>query len=230
MYMLKMDLHTHCNEDPLDRFIKHSPEEVIDHAAKIGFNAISITCHNKVVFSRSMQKYADLRNILLIPGAEKNIENRHVLLFNFTQDEIDKIKTFEDLRKIKKPEHLVIAPHPFYAHPNKISLFSKLEDNIDVFDAIEYCNLYFKRLNNLNKKAEKIAEKYNLPMVGNSDMHSLEYMGSNFTLVDAEKNVLSVIKAVKDKKVNVSSRPRSFLEAMKMLRLFASGTAKQKLF
>ena len=60
--MLKIDFHTHCNEDPEDRFIKHSPEELIDHAASIGFNALSITCHNKVVFSRSLQKYANLRN------------------------------------------------------------------------------------------------------------------------------------------------------------------------
>jgi predicted metal-dependent phosphoesterase TrpH len=228
--MLKIDFHTHCNEDPEDRFIKHSPEELIDHAAKEGFNALSITCHNKVVFSRSLQKYANLKNILLIPGAERDIEDKHVLLFNFTQEEIDEIETFDDLRGKKKLNQLAIAPHPFYTHPNNISLFSKLEKNIDIFDAVEYCNLYFKGLNNLNKKAEKIAQKYNLPMVGNSDMHRLDFMGSNFTLVDAEKDVLSVIKAVKDKKVMVSSRPRSFLEAMKMLHFFAVGSTKQKVF
>ncbi|MBI2672066.1 PHP domain-containing protein [Candidatus Woesearchaeota archaeon] len=228
--MLKIDLHTHCNEDPVDRFIKHSPEELIDHAAKEGFNALSITCHNKVVFSRSLQKYANLKNILLIPGAERDIENKHVLLFNFTQEEIDNVKTFNDLREKKKLNQLAIAPHPFYVHPNSISLFSKLERNIDVFDAIEYSNLYFKGLNNLNKKADKIAQKYNLPMVGNSDLHRLDFIGSNFTLVDAEKNVLSVIKAIKDKKVVISSRPRSFLEAMRMFSYFATGLTKQKIF
>ena len=82
--MLKIDLHTHCNEDPVDRWIKHSAKELIDHAASLNFNVISITCHNKVVYSKGLNEYAKEKDILLIPGAERDIEGRHVLLYNFS--------------------------------------------------------------------------------------------------------------------------------------------------
>ncbi len=233
--MLKIDLHTHCNEDPVDTWIKHSPKELIDHASNLGFDVISITCHNKIVYSENLQEYANEKGILLVPGAERDIEGRHVLLYNFTQEEIDQINNFEDLRRIKKEHHMVIAPHPFYIYlnplrPRQISLFSKLEKNIDLFDGIEFCHLYTKRVNKSNKKAELIAKKYNLPLVAGSDMHFLSHMGSNFSFVDAEKNPDSIFKAIKKKNIAIYSRPRAVSELRNIMILFPTSYLKQKIF
>lgn len=223
-------MHTHCNEDPIDGFISHSAKELIDYAAKLNFNVLSITCHNKVVYSKGLQDYANQRNILLVPGAEKDIEGRHVLLYNFTQNEIDLIENFEDLRKIKKEHHFVIAPHPFYFHPKKISLFSKLENNIDLFDGIEFCHLYTRRLNSGNKKAKNIALKYNLPLVAGSDLHNLKHMDTNFSLVNSKKNISSLFKAIKNNNIEVSSRPRNTFELTKIFAFFATSPLKHKIF
>ena len=233
--MLKIDLHTHCNEDPVDTWIKHSPKELIDHAAALGFDVVSITCHNKVVYSQGLQEYANGKEILLIPGAEKDIEGRHVLLYNFTQEEIDQINNFEDLRRIKKEHHLIIAPHPFYIYlnplrPSQISLFSKLEKNIDLFDGIEFCHLYTKRVNGSNKKAELIAKKYNLPLIAGSDMHNLEHMGSNFSFLDCEKNINSILKTIKNKQIAIYSRPREINELKNIIIFFTTNSLKQKIF
>ena len=230
--MLKIDLHTHCNEDPVDKWIKHSAKELIDHSAKAGFNVISITCHNKVVYSKGLQEYAKEKNIFLVPGAEKDIEGRHVLLYNFTQEEVDKINSFDDLRKIKKNNHFVIAPHPFYIYlnpfyPRQISLFSKLEKNIDLFDGIEFCHLYTNKLNSANLKAIKIAEKYNLPLIAGSDLHNLNHMDSNYSLVNV-KNGKDLFKAIKNNKITISSRPRNKSELTKILSFFTTQSLKQK--
>ncbi len=233
--MLKIDLHTHCNEDPVDTWIKHSPKELIDHAASLDFDVISITCHNKVVYNENLQEYANDKGILLVPGAEKDIEGRHVLLYNFTQDEIDQINNFEDLRKIKQRHHLVIAPHPFYIYlnplrPRQISLFSKLEKNIDLFDGIEFCHLYTKRVNGSNRKAELIAKKHNLPLVAGSDSHNLNHMGSNFSFLDCEKNIASILKTIKNKHIAIYSRPREINELRNIIIFFTTSSLKQKIF
>jgi predicted metal-dependent phosphoesterase TrpH len=233
--MLKIDLHTHCNEDPTDNWIKHSAKELIDHAYNQGFDVLSITCHNKVVYSDNLREYAAKNNILLIPGAERDIEGRHVLLYNFTQEEIDQIKDFNDLRRIKKSHHLVIAPHPFYVYlnplrPKQISLFSRLEKNIDLFDGIEFCHLYTKKVNKSNKKAESIAKKYNLPMVAGSDSHNLSHMGSNFSYVNSEKNTDSVIKAIKSKDIAIFTRPRKTSELGNIILFFTTSSLKHKIF
>lgn len=232
--MLKIDMHTHCNEDPRDGFIRHSAKELIDHASRLNFNVLSITCHNKVVYSKDLQEYANQKNILLIPGTEIDIDNRHVLVYNITEEEREGIKSFDDLRKIKRKDMLVIAPHPFYIYinplePKQISLFSRLENNIDVFDGIEFCHLYTRKLNGSNHKAVQIANKYHLPLIAGSDLHHLNHMGTNFSLIDAEKDMSSIFGAIKNNKVTVSSRPRDTTEITKLLTFFTTQSLKHKI-
>ena len=49
---LKAELHTHTREDPIDgrRIVLHSPKELIDAAAAQGFEVLSITNHNQLLF------------------------------------------------------------------------------------------------------------------------------------------------------------------------------------
>lgn len=203
--MLKMDLHMHTNDDPKDTFVEHSAEQLIDHAAKLGFEVLAITCHDHVAHSKEKAKYAEKKGILLIPGCERTIEEKHTLLYNFTQKEIEKINSFEDLRKMKKKHHLVIAAHPFY--PNSVALGQKLAENVDLFDAIECSQFYTNRVN-FNKEAVWFAHKHNLSVVGNSDTHALWQMtGSNYSLVDSEKTVEGVLKAIKERKVKLVTKP-----------------------
>ena len=85
--------------------------ELIDKAASFGYEVIAITNHDTVTFSKALADYALNKGVLLIPGIERKIKGKHVLIYDITQEEADSIKDFSDLRKIKK---LKIAAHPYF--------------------------------------------------------------------------------------------------------------------
>jgi len=214
MYLpLKADFHIHTKEDRLDS-IPHGAREIIDKAHEKGFQVISITNHDTLTFSNNLRDYAEERGILLIPGIEATIQGRHVLLLNVDWV-VHKIKTFSDLRHNKRKDSLVIAPHPYFPHPR--SLHSQLENNIDIFDAIEYSHFYTKRIN-FNSMASAKAEQYQLPMVGTSDAHMMLQLGATYSMVYAEKrDVGSVVNAVKEGRIEVVTQP---LELSKFIKVF----------
>jgi hypothetical protein len=92
-----------------------------------------------------------------------------------------------------------------------------LEENIEVFDAIEYAHLHFRFIN-FNNKAVAIAKKYDLPMVGTSDTHTLKQLNTTYSLVEAQKTIPAIINAVKNKRVEVVTHP------MNTWRFFRSGS------
>ncbi len=203
MQKLKVNFHLHTKEDPIDS-IKHSERELIKEAARLGYDVLSITCHDAVIFNDDLKKYAESKQILLIPGIEKTIERKHVLIIN-AKVEAQFIKNFADLAiyKNKHPECLIIAPHPYY--PRVISLRKKLEENIHAFDAIEYSWFHGKKLNSYNLKAVKMAEKHKLPVLATSDNHLLSYLDQGYSLVESEKNVEAIFKAIKANKIKIVS-------------------------
>ena len=203
MLNIKSDFHLHTRDDREDS-IGHSETELIDHAAARGFGALAITNHNTYTFNNELQRYAEDRGILLIPGIEKNVERRHVLILNATPAS-EKISTFEDLRKAKEDGLFLIAPHPFFKYP--CSLGKKLYEHIELFDALEFCFFYSKWLN-FNRKMLKLAEQKGLPVVGNSDCHLLKYMGTSYSIIHAEvQSMEAIFSAIRNNCVQVVSEP-----------------------
>ncbi len=205
MKKLKIDFHVHTGEDPKDRHIKYSAEQLLDKAAEYHFDAITITNHLSVLYTDELREYAEQRGILLIPGVEVSVDRKHVLLVNCRQSWSNRLN-FKNLRAYAGENALIIAPHPFY--PREYCLKEELEKHIEVFDAIEYAHLHFRFIN-FNKKAVAIAEKYNLPMVGTSDAHTLKQLNTTYSLVEAHKTIPAIIDAIKDKRVEVVTRPMS---------------------
>ena len=205
--MLKADLHIHTKEDPQDgNHIKYTAKELIDKAAEEGYDVISITLHDSVFYNKELKKYAADKRILLIPGVEKTIKGKHVLLYNVTQEEADRIKTVQDLKMIRK-DSLVIAAHPFFP---LIGLKKRMVNSIHIFDAIEYSSFCHKLLD-FNKKAVKTAKKYNKPLVGNSDLHNIAAFGKTYSLIDSKKDITSVITAIKNNDVKYISKYLDYL-------------------
>lgn len=204
MPKLKVQLHVHTKQDPVDN-IRHTEKQKIDYAAKLGYDVLAITCHNVLIYNEDLKKYAEGKRILLIPAIEKSVERKHVLILN-TNVEAQKIQTFNDLHLYKKknPDCFMIAAHPYY--PGWISLHKKLEEHIELFDAIEYSWYHSKRINRYNQKAIKTAEKHDLPMVGTSDNHLLPYFNHTYSIVDVkEKSMESIFKAIREKKITFVS-------------------------
>ena len=198
--MLKVDLHTHTNLDPVDglgskhNYVLHTPEELIAHAASLGFDAIALTHHLKNIAPENLAQLEAKYGVLVLRGVEVEIHRAHVLLIN---TEVEGITTFSELADFKKnnPNALIVAPHPFY--PGKICLGKQLVAHITLFDAIEYSHMFSKRMNFYNKKAEQVAEQFNKPLVGTGDVHFLSNMGHTYTYVNAAKNKDAIVAAIK---------------------------------
>ena len=203
---LKADLHLHTAEDPLDR-VRYTAKELISRAADKGFDVISITNHHQMTFNQDLLSYAQKKGILLIPGVEMTIQRRHVLVLNPPPHKM--CSDFYSLSKLRRPETLIIAPHPYF--PGTYSLNGYLMKHLNLFDALEYCHFY-SPLINFNQKAVELSRSFGFPLVGNSDAHFLSQLGTTYSLIYAEKNLEAIFAAIRQNKVKVATRPLKHLE------------------
>lgn len=217
--MLKADLHTHSGEDVQIKNY-HTARQLISYSAMLGFEVLSITNHDRVLYNQTLKDYAKRRNILLIQGVEATIEGKHVLIYNIDNRSLKSVKRFEDLERLSNNGFVISAPHPW--HPTSNSLKRKLLEYIDSFHAIEYNQLYLKSLPNLNNKAVRVAKDFNKALHGNSDAHILEQLGYTYTMIDAEQKKEAVLEAMRVKgKTIVVTRPfplKKFITTMALFR------------
>jgi predicted metal-dependent phosphoesterase TrpH len=209
--VLKVELHSHTADDPIDR-IPHSTRELIDRAAALGYDAIAITLHDRQLDTRPFESHARERGITLIPGIERTIEGKHVLLLNFAQG-ADRVTSFDDVARLKAsdPHGLVVAPHPFF--PTSTCLQGLMDRHAPLFDAVEY-NAMFTASLNFNEAADGWARRHGKPMVGNGDVHRLPQLGTTYSLVDAAPDAASICHAIRAGRVSVVSRPLSWVAAV----------------
>ncbi|MFP4111589.1 MAG: PHP-associated domain-containing protein [Candidatus Woesearchaeota archaeon] len=210
--MLKVDLHLHASEDKREPVMFYDAKMLIDRAKELEFDALAITLHDQFFYNEDIKKYADSRDIILIPGIEKEIEDKHVLILNI--DKYPDIDKLEDLAKLPKSS-LIIAPHPFYFIGRSVGKF--LKENPSLFHGVEYNSVYLSFLNSANRKAKKFSVAHNLPLVGNTDCHLLSQFGRTYTLVDAKKDKESIIRAIKNNKVILMTRPLGFFVFVKFI-------------
>ena len=203
---LKADLHLHTAEDPVD-CLGYTAKDLISKAADEGFDVISITNHQQVTFNQDLFSLAKERGILLIPGIEMRIQGRHVLVLN--PPSYGTYSDFFSLSKMRRPETLIIAPHPYY--PGTTSLNGYLLKYLNLFDAIEYSHFYSPMIN-FNRKAVEVSRSFGLPLVGTSDAHFLSQLGGTYSLIYAEKNLEAVFGAIRQNRVEITSRPLKHLE------------------
>jgi hypothetical protein len=221
--VLKVELHSHSADDPVDD-IPHSTHQLIDRAAVLGYHAIAVTLHDRQLDLTPYSAYARKRGLTLIPGIERTIEGRHVLLLNFSRAS-ESVTTFEDLAALKTREAgLVVAPHPFF--PLGHSLGELLDRHADLFDAVEY-NAMFTSTLNFNRKAERWAAARRKPMVGNGDVHRLRQLGTTFSLVDAAPTPEAICTAIRQRRVDVQASPLSWLSAATIMAQMLTGDLRK---
>ena len=217
--MLKVELHSHSADDPVDR-IPHTTVQLIDRAAELGYDALAVTLHDRQLDVRPYVEYATERGVTLIPGVERTIQGKHVLLLNFRKG-ADDVRSFEELKRLREREPgLVIAPHPFFPHRN--CLRGLVDRHADLFDGVEY-NAMFTASINFNDAGVRWARERGKVIVGNGDVHRLQQLGTTYSLVDAERDADAICAAILAGKVTVQARPLPFVSAaVLMTELFTS--------
>lgn len=215
---VKASLHIHTKEDVRDgHFIKYNIYKLINKARSFDFKVIAITGHEKYLFTEDHFNYAEKKGILLIPGIELSLDNiffkcSHIIVLN-CKKEVEKIKTIAELKKYKTkhPEIFIFPPHPNYGFFESIGI-QKLIENISLFDAIEHSWFYSKQFN-WNKDVKKIARAYNLPFIATSDAHTLEYLNTDYLMIDINKLTKEdIFRAIKNKKYKNITAPKKFIK------------------
>lgn len=211
--MIKVELHSHSADDPCD-YIPHSTRQLIDRAAELGYGALAITLHNRQLDVRPYADYAQRQGVILIPGIERTIEGKHVLLLNFSRAS-ETVKTFDDLVRLRADESgLVVAPHPYF--PSPTCLGKVLESRADLFDAVEYNGMFTAALN-FNERAARWAMLHGKPLVGNGDVHRLQQLGTTYSLVDAPRDADAICEAIRLNRVWVEATALSVLTAARVI-------------
>ena len=194
--------------------IDHNAHQLIDRAAELGFDALALTLHDYDLRDSTLVAYARERGIVLVPGVERTIEGRHVVLLNFAEC-TDHVRTFADLAELRRTGNgIVIAAHPYF--PDTTCLRSRLDRHVDLFDAVEWSYFWTRGLN-FNAKAARFAERHGKPLVGSSDLHDLRQLGRTYSLVLADRDPDSICAAVRDGRVSIQTTPVPKLELARVL-------------
>jgi predicted metal-dependent phosphoesterase TrpH len=179
---VKVDLHIHTLEDPKD-VIDYSAHQLLERARELGFGVLAITLHDAVFDRPEVYADAEKMGILLIPAAEVRIQCADIILLNVSNDEISALKNFDDVRALRKKRGssiFAIAPHPFYVLGASIG--QRLLAEIDCFDGIEVCHFHKGPLNP-NRRAARVARKFNKSLIATSDAHRLHAFGRHYTSI-----------------------------------------------
>lgn len=240
--MLKADLHLHTGM--LDPHVNYSPKELIDYMVKLGFKVIAITEHgfenrprhflfgSELRFNAPLRTYdhikdyAKKKGLVLIPGTEAFLDKRETILLNFKKD-LRKYLTLDSAYDLKDENVLVMAPHPFFVKMD--CLGDKLIEHIKLFDAIEHSHFYTTFVNK-NKKAIEVARKYKKALIANSDAHRLYQIDTNYTLIDAEPNIDSVLEAIRKNKVEMVTRPLTLFEFLRISGFIVTSTLREVIY
>jgi predicted metal-dependent phosphoesterase TrpH len=208
--MLKADLHAHSSEDPVDR-LPYDARTLIERAAKLGYSALAITLHDRQLLLTELTAFARERGIVLIPGLERTIRGRHVLLLNFPQ-RAEQVGDFDELARLRRRSNgLVVAPHAFYPHPTALGR-RLMDTHAGLFDAVEV-NAFYTRLLDFNRPAVRWAREHGKPLVGNGDVHRLSQLGRTFSLIEAEPQPDAICEAIRQGRVSVHTEPLRTTEA-----------------
>jgi len=128
--------------------------------------------------------------VLLIPGMEADMDGQHhLVVLNLAEGDLPGTPTWAQLRSLRKrkPEILVMAPHPFYPHPT--CLGRVMSDHADCIDAVEWCAIHVNWIPgrvNPNLRAARWANKHHKTLIACSDAHTLRDIGSNASTVEAD--------------------------------------------
>jgi hypothetical protein len=97
-----------------------------------------------------------------------------------------------------------------------------------LFDAVER-NAMWTRAVDPNRAAQRWAARHGKPLVGNSDVHVLDQMGSTYSLVDAEPDPDAICHAIRAGRVEVRSEPLTLLRAIWIFgKIVAMGWGKKR--
>src|SRR5262245_4769877 len=215
---IKIDLDIHTLDDPKDA-VDFSAHQLLERARSLGFRVLAITLHDAVFDRKEVFADAAAMGILLISAAEVRLLGADVIILNVTAEEVAEVKNFDDLRRLRACRGnsiFTVAPHPFYVFGGSIG--PRLFDEIDCFDAIEFCHFHIGPVDP-TRLAQRVATRFREPMIATSDAHRLHAFGGHYTSMPMPpaltvENVLAGLRSGPLRLTSPSSSLKDFLSAV----------------
>lgn len=209
--MLKMDSHIHSKYSPDS---ESKLDDIIKVAKKRNIEIIAISDHNTVNGTSEIIKKTKNTDILAIPSIEISSLDGHILGFGCEEIVPRDLSPQETIDIIHDLGGLAIIPHPycFYRH----GLLHKTNYEDLKIDAIETKNARFI-IGYCNHKANNLSKKENIPGLGASDAHYYKFVGDCYSLIDCEKDIDSVLKAIKNGNCKSQGKGTSNIKLSKYL-------------
>ena len=211
MSMLKMDSHIHSEYSPDSN---SKIDDILERARQENIDIIAISDHNTVDGTSEVIRKTRNTDILAIPSIEISSTQGHILGFGCEENIPKDLSPQDTIDRIHDSGGLAIIPHPycFYRH----GLLHNTDYKDLKIDAIETKNARFI-VGYCNRKAKKLSKKENIPALGASDAHYWKFVGDCFSLIDAEKDIDSVLKAIVKGKVEAHGKGTSNILLAKYL-------------
>ncbi len=209
--MLKMDSHIHSEYSP-DSSSKI--DDILKIARTRNIDVIAISDHNTVDGTSEVLQKTRNADILAIPSIEISSTQGHILGFGGEEMVPQGLSPSDTIDRIHDLGGLAIVPHPycFYRH----GLLHKTDYKDLKIDAIETKNARFI-VGYCNRKANNLSKKENIPSLGASDAHYYKFVGDCYSLVKAEKDIDSILKAILKGKIEAHGKGTSNILLSKYL-------------
>lgn len=193
---MEFELHLHTSYSDGS----HSPLEMIEYAKEAGLDGIAITDHNEIEGALIALDQAP-KDFHVIPGIEVSSLEGHILGLGLKEKIPRDLPAKETIDLIHELGGIAIAAHAF----EKIR--SGLGEKVASLD-LDAVEIYNGRSLFSPKKLKKLAKDINLPVVGGSDAHFPQEIGS-VTIYTKNNPIKSIPKGEVD--VNFNTNRRTFI-------------------
>ena len=163
-------------------------DDILETAKNRNIDIIAISDHNTVDGTSEVLKKTRNTDILAIPSIEISSTHGHILGFGCE----------ENIPRDLSPQDTIDRIHDL----GGLAIETKNARFI-----VGYCN----------RKAKNLSKKENLPALGASDAHYWKFVGDCYSLIDTEKDIDSVLKAIKKGKVKAEGKGTSNILLSKYL-------------
>jgi predicted metal-dependent phosphoesterase TrpH len=186
--VLTVELHCHS---ALSYDGRDAVELLLEQAAAVGLDALSVTDHDEIEASLQAAELASEYGLVGIPGLEVSSAAGHVLGLGISEQVPPGLPFAETLDRIRAQGGIAIVPHPFQSSRHGVAA-ELSDDELAEADAIEiYNSRLFTGL--ANRRARTFAERRSLPMTAGSDAHIAEMVGQAVTRVDTTTREVGAI-------------------------------------
>ena len=178
--VLKVELHAHTAQDPCD-YVPHSVRDLIDRASALGYGALAITLHDRHYDPARRIGLAQARGLLLIQVIERTICRQARAANQFPAG----IGGGCDLRRSPCPE-AAVSPRTGDRAARLLPDRERDERHGAACRPHRRGRGEFRVhvLARFQRPRGAMGEGAGKPVVGNTDLHLLDQMGTTYTLVD----------------------------------------------